>query len=920
MPLGYNSHSTRKISRKSFDSYASPKSSPVRQRHYSGSSCYESDLSDVSIYELEWQSTKSSKKKCTTLKRPKLIRYIDENIIGKDFVFNGPWGSRRMIYCDYTASGRALTFIEDFIKNMVLPLYSNIHNESNVSGRQIRKYVEESRNLIKKSVNANENDILLFTGTGSTGAIHILVKNLNIKNEINKRNTIIMVSTFEHHSNILPWRETGAKLIRIPLTQEGLLDKAFLKKQLQYYFKLKKRIICSFNAASNVTGICTDVDSISSLVHSYNGLIFWDYAAAAPHLKIDMNSSLTAYKDGIFISTHKFIGGPSTPGILIVKKNLFQKDHSCIENDDKTNLIGCIRSGLVFQLKDSLDINYIHTREEQLVKRFFHHCRKLENLIILGSQTVQRLPIFSFLIYVPTLKKYLHHNFIALLFNDLFGIQVRSGCACAGPYALDLLNITDDDADIYMKFITEENNRRESDIPVRTVIMKPGFTRLNLPYFTSDDDINFIFDAVEFIATHGWKFLPLYIYDPVSGIWKHRNGFQLNLSSLEDITYSSNKMQSYTKNNDSSSTRLPDPFRLAELLAANVIKNAIVLLDYTSNDPPLNIPVKYKHLIWFALPIEIASLMIEDKQKMKKNYLMIHKVDIISISNMFFRLFIIFTLFHSLSGEISCYDCSSVPHMYNYSITAETMPKAFDDCSIKSNQTMCYISFRSLLSSNQTEIIVTSTGKRMELFSSSPPKRLLTAATDIRGSGSNPSFEHAFTYFCSSEKCNDIGTFKRILQSLTITVQFADLKNLLESVEPFDGHWCLMFSNQTSGDACDVEIPANPQNCKICSTRYMEDSEGHRMCAGCFTHGRNMPSIIYQVQFDMNDRTWRDHSTIKCQSKNCNGIETMNLIQEKTMIQFNFDRFFNTAQKNNLNMTVLYFMMIVSLIRTVFLI
>ncbi|CAF1437084.1 unnamed protein product [Rotaria sordida] len=262
----------------------------------------------------------SSNKNNNSVVRPKLIQYIDENIIGKGHIFYGPWGLRRMVYCDYTASGRPLEFIEKYIRTHVLPLYGNTHSETSLCAEQSTRFREEARNIIKKSVNANENDILLFTGTGSTGAVHALVDNFNFYDENNRNNTIVMVSAFEHHSNILPWTETGVEVIRRPTTQQGLLDKSVLKEKLQYYSNLKKRIICSLNAASNITGIYTDVDGVSTLVHSYSGLIFWDYATAAPYVKINMNSSPTAYKDAIFISTHKFLGGPGTPGKILKHK------------------------------------------------------------------------------------------------------------------------------------------------------------------------------------------------------------------------------------------------------------------------------------------------------------------------------------------------------------------------------------------------------------------------------------------------------------------------------------------------------------------------------------------------------------------------------------------------------------------------
>ncbi|CAF2342856.1 unnamed protein product [Rotaria sp. Silwood2] len=589
--------------------------------------------------------------------RPKLIQYIEENIIGKDYVFQGPWGVRRMIYCDYTASGRPLQFIETYIKTHVLPLYGNTHSETSLCAQQSTKFREEARDIIKKSVNANENDVLLFTGNGSTGAIHTLVDTFDLHDENIRKNTVVIISAFEHHSNILPWKEKDVEMIRIPTTQQGEFDIPVLEGYLRYYSKLNKRILCSFNAASNVSGILTDVDTISTLVHSYSGLVFWDYATAAPYVQINMNPSAFAYKDAIFISTHKFVGGPSTPGILIAKKYLFSLkapkacgggtvnfvtrtcheynyDIETREEGGTPDVIGCIRAGLVFQLKDSIDPNYMQARENELVKRFYRHFKKTKTLILLGSQTAPRLPIFSFLIYVPSVCKYLHHNFVCLLLNDLFGIQVRSGCACAGPYALDLLNVDDAKTDIYCLFMTEDVEARGNDQIVRTMMMKPGFTRFNLSYFANNDDIEYVLNAVKFIATEGWKFLPLYTYNPVTAGWTHRNGFQSAQSSLEEITYKSGKMQYYRNKKEPISSReekiLSDPFRQAKQLAADAVRHALNSIDYRS-DPPLNVPEKHKHLIWFALPIDIALIMMKQKDHGEKVHCNIDSIPFIPL-------------------------------------------------------------------------------------------------------------------------------------------------------------------------------------------------------------------------------------------------------------------------------------------------
>ncbi|CAF4680367.1 unnamed protein product, partial [Rotaria socialis] len=394
------------------------------------------------------------------MSKQQLLQYIDSNVIGSNHRINTPWGSRKILYADYTASGRGLTFIEHFMMNNVLPYYANTHSENNACALQITKYREGSRTLIKRCVNATNDDVVIFTGSGSTAAINKLVDVLQLKDETVRRRTVVFISTFEHHSNILPWRETGVEVIRIPNNTQGLMDDNFLTNQLQkYHDEGEKRIICTFNAASNVTGIRTDVDNISTLVHRYRGLIFWDYAAAAPYVKIDMNPSEIAAKDAVFISTHKFVGGPAAPGILIAKKKLFTnevpgdcgggivnfvtrtqteyvQDIETREEGGTPNILGSIRAGLVFHLKESLGCHTIETREDALVEKFFARFRNHLTLFVLGPSTVARLGIFSFLIYVPSIKKYLHHNFICVLLNDLFGIQVRSGCSCAGPYVL----------------------------------------------------------------------------------------------------------------------------------------------------------------------------------------------------------------------------------------------------------------------------------------------------------------------------------------------------------------------------------------------------------------------------------------------------------------------------------------------------
>ncbi|CAF1155130.1 unnamed protein product [Rotaria sordida] len=590
--------------------------------------------------------------------KSRLLQYIDSNIIGKNIRINTPWGSRKMIYADYTASGRGLTFIEHYMLNNVLPHYANTHSDNNACGRQTTKFREEARTMIKRYVNGTNDDVVIFTGSGSTAAINKLVHVLQLNDEEVRSKTVVFISAFEHHSNILPWIESGVKVIRIPNDKQGLIDEDFLENRLKYYHNnIKKQIICTFNAASNVTGIQTDVDRISRLVHLYNGWIFWDYAAAAPYVKIDMNPSKLTYKDAIFISPHKFVGGPSTPGILIAKKTFFTDrvpsdvgggtvnfvtrtrieyvtDIERREEGGTPNILGAIRAGLVFHLKESVGYHVIEAREHVLVKKVFARFRNHRTLIILGSTTIPRLAIFSFRIYVPSLDKYIHHNFICVLLNDLFGIQVRSGCSCAGPYVLDLLGIDDKTIDIYTKFITQEDNDRLHGIP-KIELMKPGFARFNLSYFANDEEIDYILNAIEFIANDGWKFLSLYTYDVKTAVWRLRtmpseNNFS-HFHSLQMVTYQNDTMeenilQQQMEFHNSNSSHLmidssssDDPIEQAKSMANNISKYVYENVDLRM-EPPINIPDEYKDLIWFVTSRDIIQKIIIDYEQNLKTY------------------------------------------------------------------------------------------------------------------------------------------------------------------------------------------------------------------------------------------------------------------------------------------------------------
>jgi selenocysteine lyase/cysteine desulfurase len=462
-----------------------------------------------------------------------LIDRIRDSVIGDDLVIDGPFGPRRIVYADATASGRSPSFIEDVIREHVLPMYGNTHTEASAVGRRTTGLREEARGIVHEAVNGSEDDVVIFCGAGATGAIDKLVRLLALDPW---DRPVVFIGPYEHHSNELPWRESVADVVTIRLDGTGALDLVHLEYELRLYAD-RRVMIGSFSAGSNVTGIITDVDRVTIALHRHGALACWDYAAAGPYLPIDMNAApdipdgRLAYKDAVFISPHKFVGGPGTPGILVAKRSLFRNrvpsvpgggtvlfvspsrhayhpDPEVREEGGTPGIVESIRAGLVFALKERVGSREICRRESAFARRALASWRANPRIEILGSITLDRLPIVSF--GVRHAGRLLHANFVVALLSDLFGIQARSGCFCAGPYLHRLYGIDD-----------ESSARMQAQAMDGHMGAMLGFTRVSFNYFISETTFSYLLDAVHMVADHGWKLLPLYRFDPVSGLWRH---------------------------------------------------------------------------------------------------------------------------------------------------------------------------------------------------------------------------------------------------------------------------------------------------------------------------------------------------------------------------------------------------------------
>jgi selenocysteine lyase/cysteine desulfurase len=473
-----------------------------------------------------------------------------QQIVGYDQLFQTPYGEQRLLYADWTASGRLYAPIEARISQELGPFVGNTHTETTVTGTAMTKAYHHAQRLIKRHVNAGPDDVFIACGSGMTGAVAKFQRILGLKvpeqlqgklDIPEELRPVVFVTHMEHHSNHTSWLETIADVEPILPDARGFIDLEYLTALLEKY-RYRHTRIASVTAGSNVSGLETCYREVARLMHQHGGLCFVDFACSAPYVDIDMHPTDPLEKlDAIYFSPHKFLGGPGTPGVLIFDRKLYRNrvpdvpgggtvawtnpwgehqyfdDIEAREDGGTPPFLQTIKAAMAIQLKERMGPDKMMAREKEMLSYLFAELDTIPGLHLLANEARERLGVISF--YIENL----HFNLAVQLLNDRYGIQTRGGCSCAGTYGHFLLKIS-----------REQSKRITTRIDAGDLSQKPGWIRLSVHPVMKNEELQRLTQAIRALAQHHHEWAKDYRYVPQTNEFVHLEALSAEDEMVKD--------------------------------------------------------------------------------------------------------------------------------------------------------------------------------------------------------------------------------------------------------------------------------------------------------------------------------------------------------------------------------------------------
>ena len=486
-----------------------------------------------------------------------LIERIRRSVIGDDTVLDGPFGPRRLTYADYTASGRSLSFVEDFIRDRVLPLYANTHTEASATGFQTTALREQARHIVHRAVKGGEDDVVIFCGSGATGAIDRLARVLGLGQPAG--------------AEPLPHREaTGGvrRAVRAPLERAAV---AGIGRRRGDDHRGRRRAYRSRPPRGGAPALRATPAEGRQLLRRLERDRNRDRRRGGRDRPASPRRALVLglrRRGSVSPDRHEPGAGPLRTGTWPTRTRCSSRRTSSwaaparrgswspSATSSRTRSPRCRAAGRSASCVPRASPT---TRSPRFARRAARPrswsrsapgwCsrsrrrsaarrsaggrpassaarsdpgRRTRRSRSSASTEAERLAIVS--LGLRHERGLLHSNFVVAVLSDLFGIQARSGCFCAGPY----LHRTYPIDDLWSARMNTEAARGNNGA-------KLALVRLGFNYFISEAVFEYIVEAVHLLANEGWKLLPLYRFDPASGVWRHRSAPPRQLVDLEDI-------------------------------------------------------------------------------------------------------------------------------------------------------------------------------------------------------------------------------------------------------------------------------------------------------------------------------------------------------------------------------------------------